>query len=35
MANLSSFDIASNTDMQEVTSALDQAANELAQRFES
>ncbi|MBI3812754.1 MAG: YajQ family cyclic di-GMP-binding protein [Nitrospirae bacterium] len=34
MANLSSFDIASNTDMQEVKNALDQAAKELAQRFD-
>jgi hypothetical protein len=34
MANLSSFDIASITDMQEVKNALDQATKELAQRFD-
>ncbi len=34
MANLSSFDIVSQTDMQEVKNALDQATKELAQRFD-
>ena len=34
MADLSSFDIVSKTDMQEVKNAVDQAAKELAQRFD-
>ncbi|MBI3610706.1 MAG: YajQ family cyclic di-GMP-binding protein [Nitrospirae bacterium] len=34
MANLSSFDIASKTDLQEVKNAVDQAGKELAQRFD-
>ena len=34
MANLSSFDIVSVTDLQEVKNAVDQAAKELAQRFD-
>jgi len=34
MANLSSFDIVSKTDLQEVKNAVDQASKELAQRFD-
>jgi uncharacterized protein YajQ (UPF0234 family) len=34
MANLSSFDIVSKTDLQEVRNAVDQASKELAQRFD-